>query len=335
MDWRGKNEATLNPWFQVLLWWLVVLDSIMILVMVFTALQELILSKPPPRDDYLIFLAGFALLLGVLIRFWWRYWFLVSDLHRLLQAREGTEFQVRRRWLRPKVKARVRDLWVFARFDHPIWDYSPSRQTDLGLSGLLKSPRKWKWNRVPSTWEYSGGFRPGYMLSLSRVNLFCLGDFSKLPPAERHVTKAWSSDSVSSQTNEQTLDNALRAAAGVLRDPDLTLTVEVREKWLRVEVKGGTWLGAVFGQRIQQTLDFSERLIQELAPCFTPLGPNEWTIDSEGEAFVVKPIDKDRPTSGSDDGPSHKVGTLSTLLIIISHINWMTYFLPSIYSGSG
>ncbi len=270
MDWRGKNVAALDLWFQMIFWFVVFMGLAIFLFAVLVVFQ----SAPPQKEEALTLLAWVSLFMGVLICFLRRYWFLASDLQRLLQARGGTEYHIRRRWLRPKMKARVGELWVLAYFENLIMDYWPYKQTDRG------------------------GFRSWYQLEMSRVNLFCLGDFSKLPPAERQVTKDWNSDSVSSQTNGRTLDNALRAATDALSDLDLILTVEVQEKWLRVEVKGGTWLGAVFGQRIQQALDFSEHLIQELAPYFTPLGPNEWTVDSEGEAFVVKPIDKDRPIYG-------------------------------------
>ena len=331
--WTGRNSGVLNPWLHVVLWWFVIMTGGMFAMTVIVAIDELIFRKPPP-SDYLIFLAGSALLLAALLRFWRRYWFLVSDLQRLLQARGGLRFQVRRRWLRPRVKARMGDLWVLSRFDHPMYDYRPSRASDFGASGLLKSPRKWTFMQR-ETWKWRGGFRPGYMLSLSRVNFFRLADFSRLPQENLEVTKQWSAEHPVSHTNDAVFDNALREASGAITDPGLTLTVEIREKWLRVEVKGGTWLGTIFGQRISEALDFTERLITRLAPRFTPLEPDEWTIDLVDEEFVVKPTTKNLSTHGSDR-PTRQVGTLSVLLTSIStHFNWMTYLLPSAYSGFG
>lgn len=290
MGWCGKNVAALNLWFQMFFWTVFFACFAAFLGLVFITLEE----PPPKKNELLIYLAGYSLLMGVLSCFFRRYWFLASDLKRLLQTRGGTEFHIRQRWWRPKMKARVGELWVLAYFENLIFDFWPHKETDRG------------------------DFRHWGDLEKSHVNFFRLGDFSKLPQGERRVTKDWNSDSVSSQTNGRTLDNALRVATDVLRDPDLTLTVEVREKWLRIGVTGGIWLGTVFGQRIHQALGFSERLIQELAPCYTPLGPNEWTIDSEDKAFIVKPVDKARTISGSDGGPNHKMGVLSTSWQLLS-----------------
>ncbi|MFQ5745117.1 MAG: hypothetical protein ACE5HV_16275 [Acidobacteriota bacterium] len=260
------------------------------------ALNELIFGEPAPSEDYLAYLAGSALLLVALLHYWRRYWFLASDLEMLLQARGGRGFQVQQRWLKSRIKARVTDLWLLARFDHPIFDYWPATQFDLRMRDLLQSPKKW--NLQPHTWKKRGGFRPWYMLSLSCVNLFRLGDFSRLPQVDLQMTKEWSSEALPAQTHEPVLDNVLRSAANTLTDPDTVLTVEIREKWLRVEVRGGTWLGTTFRQRISQALDFTERLVHGLSPRFTPLDPQAWTIDLDGEGFRVSPTTSS-PLSGS------------------------------------
>jgi hypothetical protein len=56
------------------------------------------------------------------------------------------------------------------------------------------------------------------------------------------------------------------------------VTIEIRPQWLRVRVRGGSWLGGHFTRRIQATIAFTERLLAALDDRFIPHDPHAETV---------------------------------------------------------
>ena len=58
-------------------------------------------------------------------------------------------------------------------------------------------------------------------------------------------------------------------------------------------------MGDHFGRRIEETLEFSRRLVESLSSRFTKRDPERWSIQPEGESFAVRPIAR------GEKGPDH------------------------------
>jgi hypothetical protein len=266
----------LTPQTHILFWYGAVALMVVAVGFGFEALQALQRSDPTVRSALARFAVVIAVLVG-LLAFWGRYLYFPNQLKALLAQRGGADFEIRQH----ELKARVGTLWVLAAFDNPLFSYAPWRKAldpeppDSGGAGRTTPPGH-------------------YMLSIARANVFRLGDFSRLSP---HTTRVSSGAGAFAPTGLTRLDRALRRASSALAEADVDLRVEVGEQWLRVEVRGGSWLGARFGDRILIALDFTERLIAELRGEMGELNGRDLTVDAEGAGFVVKPI-----------GPYHRQG---------------------------
>jgi hypothetical protein len=126
------------------------------------------------------------------------------------------------------------------------------------------------------------------MLSASRVELVRVGDFSALPEVRFHITSE-ALRLISSPSGYPVLDHALHEASSALAGVHAPVTVEIRPQWLRVRVRGGSWLGGAFVRRIEATIAFAERLVAALDDQFIPHDPRISTAVMEhGSIRVVR-----------------------------------------------
>ena len=274
---RARTPRVMSPWGHAALWLITMLAVPVLVISGLGALRSASSGdSPPDPNDTLYFLyfpdgalyfGGTALLLVVLLGIWIRYWFLPSDLMNLIEAEDGSTVERHGR-LRTSIKARIRDLWVLAELDHPMLSYWPSR--------ALRSGR-----RGPATRR---GLHPRHMLSVARVELLRVGDFSALPHVRFQVTSE-SLRLISSPSGYPVLDQALRESASEMSGVHAPVTIEIRPQWLRVRVRGGSWLGGRFVRRIRATIAFAERLIAALDDRFIPEDPDATIVVMEQGAI--------------------------------------------------
>jgi hypothetical protein len=267
----------MSPWGHAALWLITALAVPVLLISGLGALRFASSgdSPPDPGDalyflyfpDSALYFVGTALLLVVLFGIWIRYWFLPSDLMNLIEGEYGSTVERHGR-LRTSVKARLRDLWVLADLDHPVLSYWPSRSLRSGRRG-------------PATRR---GLHPRHMLSVARVELIRVGDFSALPQVRFQATSE-SLCLISSPSGYPVLDQALREAASALTGVNAPVTIDIRPQWLRVRVRGGSWLGGDFARRIRATIAFAERLIAALDDQFIPRDPDATIVMMEHGAL--------------------------------------------------
>ena len=259
---------------HVIFWFMTVLLFIMVCVFVIAVCQDLLYGTNPLSKN-LPNLLGFGALFVVVYLFWRKYWFLAGDLRMLVLDHGGTAFRKQAGLTGNRVKARIGDLWLLGTLNRPIMDFLPTYDFDRNKPKDI----------------------PEYMVEGARVNLFRLGDFGSLPQVELQVKMEQPSNSPPTDTGHSLLDNALRNAARVLTNPNIVLTVEIREDWLRVEVNRGVWLGSQFVQHISQALAFADRLTEGLSSYFTPADPEEWTVE---QVYTLRGV-----WSGFRVGPIH------------------------------
>ncbi len=273
----ARARGTLQPWLHVAFWF-----AHLALALAFGGATIVLLDRfargAPARAEEWGGACGSAIAVALLIAAWRRYWFLRPDLGAVVAASGGTPLH-RIRFGRRALRARVRDLWLVARLDSPLGSYWPVRLWRVG-DAVRAAQGSAPWGAGPS-----GGLDPRYMLSASEVSLFRLGDFGALPETELRVAKG-----AVPETADAGLSRAISEAADALQDAEMELRVEIRARWLRVDVRGGSWLGAAFGPRVRQAIDFAARLADALAPRFTPLDPGRWTVAPRGDAFEVVEI---------------------------------------------
>ena len=275
---RARVPRVMSPSGHAALWLIATLAVPVLVISGLGALRSASSgdSAPEPNDTlhFLYFpdtalyvFGGTAVLLVVLFGIWIRYWFLPSDLLNLIDAEDGWTVERHGR-LRTSIKARIRDLWVLAELDHPVLSYWPSR--------ALRSGR-----RGPASRR---GFHPRHMLSVARVDLLRVGDFSALPHVRFQVTSE-SLRLISSPSGYPVLDQALRESASAMSGVHTAVTIEIRPQWLRVRVRGGSWLGGRFARRIRATIAFAERLIAALDDRFIPADPDATIVVMEQGAI--------------------------------------------------
>jgi hypothetical protein len=122
------------------------------------------------------------------------------------------------------------------------------------------------------------------MMGVARVELVRVGDFSALPEGRFQVTSE-SLRLLSSPSGYAVLDRALWDAAAALTGVNAPVTIEVRPQWLRIRVRGGSWLGGHFARRIRATIAFAERLIASLDDRFIPHDPDAITVSIQHGAI--------------------------------------------------
>src|SRR5262249_20575695 len=248
-------------------------------------ITTVLVGKPLPMDARNALLITAVALAG-LTMFWRRHLFLPSDFVALIHDEGGVV--VYRRWWRSVIKARRRDLWIIARLDGAL-GYARNGQSVHDV----EEDRRPRWALISQRWERIYRVtRRGliaqrdsgeYMLFRGSVNLFRL---ELLRDVSRLIVVV-SRDGIP-ETGDPRLDPALRQAAAVSNDPGTSVTVERAMSWLRVEVRGGAWLGVMFGRRISEAIRFMDRLTQAMEQHFTALDPARWTIELRDHAFVVR-----------------------------------------------
>jgi len=200
---------------------------------------------------------------------WRQYWFMPSDLVGALSNRGATDV-VHRLYSYPEISLRIGDVWVLATFDNPVLDgLTPIPR--FNMDGWLEA------KRTPFSVEY--------MLRRSWVDFFVLGEFARFPRVSLRGFESVSNPS----TGSGELDRAISLAARELIDQEMLVELEVAERWLRVEVRGGTWLGAKFGERVRQTDRFVQALRRGLSGSFVPLDCDEWQVTVRKLKFDVVP----------------------------------------------
>jgi hypothetical protein len=233
---------------------------VVVVTTLFIALSHDVLRNVRIAPDVIVlFVLSIVALVG-LLTYWRRYWFRLVDLRRLISAHAGTDAYQRSTLWGIQVKAKFETLWMLATLNRPILDVLPTwpayefqRKVDLGL--------------------------PEFMLEGARVGIVQLGDFHRFPHMDIIISGKEKVEL--SQVANEILGHAIRDAAEILEGTDVVLRVEIRSHWVQVEVDGGAWLGSRFAQKIELALEFSRRLIGQLAGAFAPLDPAEWTIDQE------------------------------------------------------
>lgn len=275
----ARMPRVMRAWGHVALWLIMMLAGAVVVISGLSTLRSAASggARPEPSDtlsflyfpDNATYFGGAALFLVVLFGIWIRYWFLPSDLINLIEAEHGSTAERHGR-VRTCIRARIRDLWVLADLDHPVLSYWPSRALRSGRDG-------------PVTRR---GLHPRHMHSVARVELVRVGDFSALPEVRFQVTSE-SLRLLSSPSGYPLLDQALRDAAPALAGVSAPVTIEIRPQWLRVRVRGGSWLGGHFVRRIRATIAFAEGLAAALAERFIPYDPDASPVVIEHGALRI------------------------------------------------
>ena len=164
---RGRTPGVMRSWVHATLWLIMLLAGTVLLIAAVSTLSSAAVGgRPEPGDTLALvgsprnaaYLAGTALFLVALLAVWSRYWFLPSDLIGLVEAEHGSTVDRHGR-IRTCIRARVRDLWVFADLDHPVFSYWPSHALRFGDD----SPAMRR------------GLHPRHMHAVSRVELVRVG----------------------------------------------------------------------------------------------------------------------------------------------------------------
>ncbi len=277
-------RRVLAPWSHMLLWFAYFFLGLMSVLFAIVLIDDTLYGTRPVLHDIQYFL-WFFIPSFVAYLYWRRCWFTVSHLRRLLSSLGCQFFTSRRGGRRIAVRAQVGELWVLGSLAYPIGDFWAGIDLDDRTD-----PPVWR------TREH-----PEYMFSGSRINIFRLGDFSGIPPlcwkSQRTAAPSLSGhvklglgivDSTrpvlelpAPTTGHAQLDRLLEDAVKELPATAGIDRVEIAAQWLRVEVRGGPWLGAVFGDRIRDAVAFAHTLAARLRPLFTPLDPDGWIVEQE------------------------------------------------------
>lgn len=254
----SKSVQRISGSLHIALWWVAFFLAVVVVTLCIALLHGLLRSGHATVDVVAWLVLSVAALAGVLA-YWRRYWFRPADLRRLISAHEGTDFRQRSSLSGVQIKARLGTLWLLATLNRPILDVLPTWPTyELQRKLALGVPE--------------------FMLEGARVALVQLGDFTQLPQIDI-VAGRQKVEPV--QTGNGLLDRAIRASTAALEDEDIKLRIEIRPRWLQVEVNGGAWLGSRFAEKIEHAIEFSRRLIEELTGSFTPVKPIECTVEQE------------------------------------------------------
>lgn len=274
----------LPPWVHVLLWIVTFFFGSISIAFVLILLQDALYDTRPLSRDLGYFLPIAVPTLFAYL-YWRRQWFTARHLNRLLRDYD-CRFFTRAQGVRGlTVRARAGDLWVLGSMAYPIADFWFGFYLDDRTNPPVWRPRE----------------QPEYMYSGSRLNLFRVGDFSRIAPV------VWKSDrtaapglsghaklglsivdatrpvlampppEVANANLRRILEEAgreLPAHAGVSQ-------IEIAESWLRVEVQGGPWLGSMFEERVRHAFVFTQRLAEKLRPLSRPYDPDDWVVEQE------------------------------------------------------
>lgn len=192
---------------------------------------------------------------------WWRrYWFLSSDVQDLVAKLGGVNLFRRKLLEGVQLKARFGTLWMLVALNRPLLDVLPTWPT-------FELSRKVAMGAVE------------FMIAGARVGFIQLGDFSRFPEVD--IVVAGGRGITPLQTGAEELDRAIGNAAKMLGSVDDTLRIELRNRWLQIELSGGVWLGQRFAEKIELGLKFSRQLVEHLAGSFSPLSIEEWTVEQE------------------------------------------------------
>lgn len=213
----------------------------------------------PPIQIVIYPMLSVAVLTALLV--WWRrYWFLSSDVQELVAKLGGVNLFRRKSLEGVQLKARFGTLWMLVALNRPLLDVLPTWPT-------FEFSRKVAMDAVE------------FMVAGARVGFVQLGDFSRFPEVD--IVVAGGRGITPLQTGAEVLDHAIGNAAKMLGSADDTLRIELRNRWLQIELSGGVWLGQRFAEKIELGLRFSRRLVEQLAGSFSPLSIEEWTVDQE------------------------------------------------------
>ena len=199
--------------------------------------------------------------------------FLKSDLVDYVIRKGGRVLSSRRR----ELEVRLGSLRLISHFDRPFLDYWPT-------------PRGRNFRVVDGKFVYEqvGSFRPSYMLKMSRVDLIWFAELNGLPQADVQVRVVHGNHVIETATGIKEVDEALKSAGPVLNSEGLELSIQIRQRGVRVGMNGGTWLGGTFGVRIAEAVAFTERLAEILETRYRSLDPKAWVIRFVNEDFMVR-----------------------------------------------
>jgi|GEM_PF-890325 len=235
----GKPRGwRLPPAVHSALWGVSALLILAITVLVVTAVSAWIDGEPVPAPIWWT-AAALTAVLAVMVSLWRRTVFEVPDLRRLLRARGG-------------------DL------------DSVGRERLGGHAGELEvEVEPWEDPERPLA-RTAGGASP--VLRSCRIAMTRRGDFSGLPALRRtlHTRRSDTRVRTGDDHLDRALEQALGEAAGETVDDDFELHLEIGPELLRVVMTGGSGMGSELAYRIAKTLDFTDRLLAELAGRFQP-----------------------------------------------------------------
>lgn len=260
-----SGRRYLNSSAHMVLWVVTLTLTLIVVVSLFPLFSSLRTLHGFLRDGYppiqIVTYPVLAVVALIALLVWWRrYWFLSSDVQKLVAKLGGVNLFRRKSLEGVQLKAQFGAIWMLAALNRPLLDVLPT----------------WP------TFEYSRKVAMGaveFMIAGARVSFIQLGDFSKFPEVDivvagmRRVTPL--------QTGVEVLDRAIANAAKMLDSADDKLRIELRNRWLQIELSGGVWLGQRFAENIALGLKFSRQLVEQLAGSFSPLSTDEWTVEQE------------------------------------------------------
>lgn len=267
------------PWAHIVLWFLTYLPGLTAIAIGIVAIGDIQSSEVIPRSMW--HFLGAAIVSMTAYLYWRRHIFLVRDLKNLLRGLRASQVEIHRTWRGIiEVQAQVGEFWLIGSMNTPIIGFWAGVDVDETRDGPRLIRRK----------------QPDYMFRGTEMNVFRLGDFSHVPafqwiqePARPLSVNAKFSGALISATRPQLkrfppvtghteVDRALQAAAATVPTEAGIEGVEVTSQWLRVRFRGGAWLGAVNGDRIEMALTFARNLAGSLAALFTPRNPDRWQV---------------------------------------------------------
>lgn len=267
-----RGNRTASVWWHVMFWHVVWLSALAVIVSAVAITQPLLANEPVPATLIIQTIIAVGLLVSLFL-IWRRYLYLIDDLRRLLDAFQATHLPAKPPW----IKARIQDLWFLARFDQPLLAYSPFGPSWRAL-GVRNVARKDRIRAMMHPIQF--------MREASEAHIFLVGEFKGIANANAQVT----SHAVSGlpETIVEVVA-MLRSASSVISDPKLVLNVELSQESIRVQVRGGTWLGVTFERRIEQAIRFALALRDRLVPRFGQLRADAYTIVPAKEKLEIRP----------------------------------------------
>jgi hypothetical protein len=248
---------------HMVLWCVTLMLALMAVVSSFPLVSSLgrlngFLEEGHPPFRLVTYPALSVMALIALLVWWRRYWFLSTDVQELVSRLGGVNVFRHKSLAGVQLKARFGTLWMLVALNRPLLDVLPT----------------WP------TFEFSRKVAMGvveFMTEGARVGFIQLGDFSRFPEVD--IVLVGGRGITPSQTGAEELDRAVGNAATMLGSADDALRIELRKRWLQIELSGGVWLGQLFSEQIERGLKFSCRLVEELAGSFSPLPIEEWTVE--------------------------------------------------------